>query len=252
MSTAGKVAIITGAGSGVGRAVAITFLAAGYRVALVGRRAEALSETRSLAEAHASHSIVLPTDVTDHKAVDEAFDETVGKWGRVDVVFNNAGIGAPAVQWDELPIEQWKAVVDTNLSGVFYGMRAAFRVMKAQNPKGGRIINNGSVSAYAPRPFSAAYTSTKHAVLGLTKSGALDGRQHNIAVGQVDIGNALTDMARRMTTGVLQANGTMGIEPTIDVQHVANAVLHMASLPLEANVLTMNVMATAMPFVGRG
>ncbi|CAN1556241.1 FabG Dehydrogenases with different specificities (related to short-chain alcohol dehydrogenases) [Rhabdaerophilaceae bacterium] len=252
MSTLGKVALITGAGSGVGRAVATTFLQNGYRVALVGRKAETLSETRGLAEAHPSHSLVLPTDVTDHVAVDAAFDETVAQWGRVDVVFNNAGVGAPPVEWDELPIEQWKAVVDTNLSGVYYGMRAAFRVMKAQKPKGGRIINNGSVSSYTPRPYSAAYTATKHAVLGLTKTGALDGRKHNIAVGQIDIGNALTDMARRMTTGVLQANGEIAIEPTMDVSHVANAVLHMASLPLEANVLTMNVMATAMPFVGRG
>jgi NAD(P)-dependent dehydrogenase (short-subunit alcohol dehydrogenase family) len=252
MSTAGKVAIITGAGSGIGRSVAMAFLGAGYRVALVGRRAEALSETRSLAEAHASHSIVLPTDVTDHLEVDAAFDATVVEWGRVDVVFNNAGIGAPPVQWDELPIERWKAVVDTNLSGVFYCMRAAFRVMKAQQPRGGRIINNGSVSAYAPRPFSAAYTATKHAVLGLTRAGALDGREHDIAVGQIDIGNALTEMAMPMTKGVRQASGAMAIEQTMDVAHVANAVLHMASLPLEANVLVMNVMATKMPFVGRG
>ena len=249
--TAPKIAIITGAGSGVGRAVAQAFLENGYKVALVGRRAEALAETagRWIEQGNA---IVLPTDVTDHAAVDAAFDATVAKWGRVDVVFNNAGVGAPPVEWDELPIEQWKAVVDTNLSGVFYGMRAAFRVMKAQNPKGGRIINNGSVSSYTPRPYSAAYTATKHAVLGLTKTGALDGRKHNIAVGQIDIGNALTDMARKMTTGVLQAYGEVAIEPTMDVSHVATAVLHMASLPLEANVLTMNVMATAMPFVGRG
>lgn len=252
MSTAGKVALVTGAGSGIGRAVAIAFLGAGYRVALVGRRAETLSETRSLAEAHASHSIVLATDVTDHAQVDAAFDATVAEWGRVDVVFNNAGIGAPPVQWDELPVERWKAVVDTNLSGVFYCMRSAFRVMKVQRPRGGRIINNGSVSAYAPRPFSAAYTATKHAVLGLTRSGALDGREHDIAVGQIDIGNALTEMAMPMTKGVRQANGEMAIEPTMDVAHVANAVLHMASLPLEANVLTMNVMASKMPFVGRG
>ncbi|MGL5446024.1 MAG: SDR family oxidoreductase [Rhabdaerophilum sp.] len=246
----GKTAIITGAGSGIGRAVARGFLGAGYRVGLVGRRADALEETASGFDAE--NVLILPADVADHLAVDALFDAIVARWGRVDVVFNNAGIGAPPVEWDELPIERWKAVVDTNLSGVFYGMRAAFRVMKAQVPKGGRIINNGSVSAYAPRPFSAAYTATKHAVLGLTKTGALDGRKHNIAVGQIDIGNALTEMAMPMTKGVLQANGTMGIEPTMDVSHVASAVLHMASLPLEANVLTMNVMATAMPFVGRG
>ena len=250
MSGAGKIAIITGAGSGVGRAVAQAFLKDGYRVALVGRKVDTLAAT---AEGFpADNVLILPADVTDHEQVDSLFDATVKAWGRVDVVFNNAGIGAPPMEWDELPIERWKAVVDTNLSGVFFCMRAAFRVMKAQNPRGGRIINNGSVSSYTPRPCSAAYTSTKHAVLGLTKTGALDGRKHDIAVGQIDIGNALTEMAMPMTRGVLQANGSIGIEPTMDVQHVANAVLHMASLPLEANVLTMNVMATKMPFVGRG
>jgi len=250
MSGTGKIAIITGAGSGVGRAVAQGFLKDGYRVALVGRKVDTLAAT---AEGFpADNVLILPADVTDHEQVDSLFDATVKAWGRVDVVFNNAGIGAPPMEWDELPIERWKAVVDTNLSGVFFCMRAAFRVMKAQNPRGGRIINNGSVSSYTPRPCSAAYTSTKHAVLGLTKTGALDGRKHDIAVGQIDIGNALTEMAMPMTRGVLQANGSIGIEPTMDVQHVANAVLHMASLPLEANVLTMNVMATKMPFVGRG
>ncbi|MFM8751296.1 SDR family oxidoreductase [Rhabdaerophilum sp.] len=245
-----KIAIITGAGSGVGRAVAQAFLKDGYRVALVGRKVDTLAAT---AEGFpADNVLILPADVTDHEQVDSLFDATVKAWGRVDVVFNNAGIGAPPVEWDELPIERWKAVVDTNLSGVFFCMRAAFRVMKAQNPRGGRIINNGSVSSYTPRPCSAAYTATKHAVLGLTKTGSLDGRKHDIAVGQIDIGNALTEMAMPMTRGVLQANGSIGIEPTMDVQHVANAVLHMASLPLEANVLTMNVMATKMPFVGRG
>jgi NAD(P)-dependent dehydrogenase (short-subunit alcohol dehydrogenase family) len=249
--TQDRIALVTGAGSGVGRAVALRFLAEGYRVGLLGRRPEALAETVALAGAHAG-ALSLPADVTDPAQVNAAFDALVAKFGRLDVVFNNAGIGAPPVQWDELPAEQWKAVVDTNLSGVFYCMQAAFRIMKRQTPKGGRIINNGSVSAYAPRPFSAAYTATKHAVLGLTRTGALDGREHDIAVGQIDIGNALTDMARKMTTGVLQANGTIAVEPVIDVAHVANAVLHMASLPLEANVLTMNVMATKMPFVGRG
>jgi NAD(P)-dependent dehydrogenase (short-subunit alcohol dehydrogenase family) len=245
-----KVALITGAGSGVGRAVAIRFLKDGYKVGLMGRRADALNETIALAGP--GEAIALPADVTDPVQVNAAFDALVAKFGRIDVVFNNAGIGAPPVQWDELPVEQWKAVVDTNLSGVFYCMQAAFRVMKRQSPKGGRIINNGSVSSYTPRPFSAAYTATKHAVLGLTKTGALDGREHDIAVGQIDIGNALTDMARKMTTGVLQANGTTAIEAVMDVEHVANAVAHMASLPPEANVLTMNVMATKMPFVGRG
>lgn len=252
MSGQGKVALITGAGSGVGRAVALAFLKDGYKVGLMGRRADALAETISLAGASGDNALALSADVSDHAAVNAAFDALVAKFGRLDVVFNNAGIGAPPVQWDELPVEAWKAVVDTNLSGVFYCMQAAFRVMKKQSPKGGRIINNGSVSAYAPRPFSAAYTATKHAVLGLTKTGALDGRQHNIAVGQIDIGNALTDMARRMTTGVLQANGETAVEPVMDVGHVASSVLHMASLPPEANVLVMNVMATKMPFVGRG
>lgn len=252
MAGGGKVALITGAGSGVGRAVAIRFLKDGYRVGLMGRRAEALAETAALANASAADAIALSADVTDHGAVNAAFDKLVATFGRLDVVFNNAGIGAPPVQWDELSPEAWRAVVETNLNGVFYCMQAAFRIMKRQTPKGGRIINNGSVSAYAPRPFSAAYTATKHAVLGLTKTGALDGREHDIAVGQVDIGNALTDMARKMTTGVLQANGEMKVEPVMDVEHVAGAVLHMASLPLDVNVLTMNVMATKMPFVGRG
>lgn len=247
-----KVALITGAGSGVGRAVAIRFIKDGYKVGLMGRRADALAETISLAGGSAANAVALAADVTDPVQVNAAFDKLVAAFGRIDVVFNNAGIGAPPVQWDELPVEQWKAVVDTNLSGVFYCMQAAFRVMKRQSPKGGRIINNGSVSSYTPRPFSAAYTATKHAVLGLTKTGALDGREHDIAVGQIDIGNALTDMARKMTTGVLQANGTTAIEAVMDVEHVANAVAHMASLPPEANVLTMNVMATKMPFVGRG
>jgi NAD(P)-dependent dehydrogenase (short-subunit alcohol dehydrogenase family) len=248
----GRVALVTGAGSGIGRAVAVAFLGAGYRVGLVGRRREALEETIRLAGTPAAQARVLPADVTDPHQVNAAFDALVEAFGRIDVVFNNAGIGAPPVSLDELPVEKWKAVVDTNLSGVFYGMQAAFRVMRAQNPRGGRIINNGSVSAYAPRPNTAPYTATKHAVLGLTKSGALDGRQYDIAVGQIDIGNALTEMAMPMTRGVMQANGAIAIEPTMDVEHVANAVLHMASLPLEANILTMNVMATKMPFVGRG
>ncbi len=252
MTGQGKVALITGAGSGVGRAVAIRFIRDGYRVGLMGRRADALAETIVLAGGTPANTIALVADVGDHGAVNAAFDKLVARFGRLDVAFNNAGIGAPPVQWDELSPEQWRAVVDTNLTGVFFCMQAAFRVMKRQSPKGGRIINNGSVSAYAPRPFSAAYTATKHAVLGLTKTGALDGREHDIAVGQVDIGNALTDMAVRMTTGVLQANGTTAIEPVMDVENVANAVAHMASLPPEANILTMTVMATKMPFVGRG
>lgn len=252
----GKVALITGAGSGVGQVVAGRFLAAGYKVGLVGRRRTTLEDSLAKAATRPGfvpgQALLLPADVTDPAQVNAAFDALADKFGRIDVVFNNAGIGAPPVQWDDLPIEAWKNVVDTNLSGVFYCMQAAFRIMKRQDPKGGRIINNGSVSAHAPRPFSAAYTATKHAVLGLTKSGALDGREHDIAVGQVDIGNALTDMARKMTTGVMQANGSIDIEPTIDVEHVADAVFHMASLPLDANILNLTVMATKMPFVGRG
>jgi NAD(P)-dependent dehydrogenase (short-subunit alcohol dehydrogenase family) len=252
MSTTGKVALITGAGSGVGRGVAIAFLKAGYRVGLLGRRVEALSQTIQMSDVHPSHAQALACDVTDPAAVQDAFDMLVRKFGRIDVLFNNAGVNAPAINLEDLTPEQWRAVVDTNLSGVFYCTQAAFRVMKAQEPRGGRIINNGSVSAHAPRPNSSAYTATKHAVLGLTKTASLDGRKYDIAVGQIDIGNALTDMAVKMTKGVQQADGSIAVEPVIDVAHIANAVLHMASLPLEANVLNMTVMATKMPFVGRG
>jgi NAD(P)-dependent dehydrogenase (short-subunit alcohol dehydrogenase family) len=247
-----KVAIITGAGSGVGQAVAITFLANGYKVALAGRRRDALEQTLELAKAQAASVLAVPTDVTDPAAVNALFDRTVEKFGRVDVVFNNAGIGAPAINLEDLTVEQWQNVVATNLSGPFYCTQAAFRVMKSQQPRGGRIINNGSISAHAPRPNSMPYTATKHAVTGLTKSTSLDGRKYDIACGQIDIGNALTDMARRMTKGVPQADGRIEIEAVMDPQHVADAVLHMASLPLEANVQFMTVMATKMPFVGRG
>jgi NAD(P)-dependent dehydrogenase (short-subunit alcohol dehydrogenase family) len=252
MSGKGKVAIITGAGSGVGRAVAISFLKDGYKVGLLGRRADALEETIKMSGAAAGDALALPTDVTDAAAVNAAFDKTVAKFGRLDVVFNNAGVNAPGVPLEDLTVEQWKSVVDTNLSGVFYGIQASFRIMKGQSPMGGRIINNGSISAHAPRPNSIAYTATKHAVTGLTKTASLDGRKYDIAVGQVDIGNALTEMAQRMTKGVPQANGEIAIEQVMDVQHVANAVLHMASLPIEANILNLTVMATKMPFVGRG
>jgi NADP-dependent 3-hydroxy acid dehydrogenase YdfG len=240
--------LITGAGSGIGRAVAQEFLREGWRVGLVGRKRDTLEETAN----GAPNALILPADVTDAEAVDRAFDALVQQWGRLDVVFNNAGTGSPAVDWDEMSVDAWKRVVDTNLSGVFYGMRAAFRIMKRQNPKGGRIINNGSISAYTPRPYSAAYTATKHGVLGLTKTGALDGRVHNIAVGQIDVGNALTEIARAMTTGVRQPNGSIAVEPTIDVSHVGKAVFHMANLPLDVNMLTVNIMASSMPFVGRG
>jgi NAD(P)-dependent dehydrogenase (short-subunit alcohol dehydrogenase family) len=247
-----KVAIITGAGSGVGQAVAVTFLANGYKVALAGRRPDALQETIAMAKAGADQALAVPTDVTDPAAVNALFDRTVEKFGRVDVLFNNAGIGAPAINLEDLTPEQWQAVVATNLSGPFYCTQAAFRVMKAQQPRGGRIINNGSISAHAPRPNSMPYTSTKHAVTGLTKSASLDGRKYDIACGQIDIGNAATEMTERMTAGVPQANGTTMVEPRMEVRHVADAVLYMASLPLHANVQFMTVMATNMPFIGRG
>jgi len=249
MANTQKTAIVTGAGSGIGRAVALALAADGYNVALAGRRREALEATAAEA---GGETLAQPTDVTDAQAVAALFDATVDRFGRIDVVFNNAGIGAPPVDMDELTIDQWKAVVDTNLNGMFYCTREAFRVMKAQSPQGGRIINNGSISAHAPRPFSAPYTTTKHAVTGLTKSTALDGRPHDIVCGQIDIGNAETPMTKRMTEGVPQANGTMAVEPVMDVVHVANAVVHMASLPLDANVQFMTVMATKMPFIGRG
>jgi len=247
-----KVAMVTGAGSGIGRASALALLQAGYQVVLAGRRADALAETVTLAGALGANALAVPTDATDPTQVKALFDATREKFGRLDVLFNNAGTGAPAVPMDELTFEQWKAVVDINLTAVFLCTQQAFKLMKSQSPRGGRIINNGSISAYAPRPFSAPYTATKHAITGLTKSTSLDGRAHDIACGQIDIGNAASDMTQRMTSGVPQANGTMMVEPRMDLKHVADAVVHMASLPLEANVQFMTVMATKMPFVGRG
>jgi NAD(P)-dependent dehydrogenase (short-subunit alcohol dehydrogenase family) len=247
-----KVALVTGAGSGIGRATAIAFLRAGYRVALAGRRAAALEETCTQAQVDAARALPVPTDVGRPDEVRALFDRVVASWGRVDVVFNNAGSGAPPVPLEELTPAQWQAVVDVNLSGVFYCLQQAFRVMKAQTPRGGRIINNGSISAHAPRPSSLPYTATKHAVTGLTKAAALDGRAFDIAVGQIDIGNAATPMTERMATGVLQPNGAVAVEPVMDVTHVASAVVQMAALPLDANVLFMTIMATRMPFVGRG
>jgi len=247
-----KVALITGAGTGIGRAVATAFLKAGYTVALAGRRAEPLEETVALAGVDRTRARVIPTDVGRPDSVRALFDRIVAECGRLDVLFNNAGSGAPPIPLEDLTPEQWQSVVDVNLTGVFLCLQQAFRVMKSQTPRGGRIINNGSISAHAPRPNSAPYTATKHAVTGLTKSASLDGRRYDIAVGQIDIGNAATPMTERMPQGVLQPYGEIVAEPVMDVNIVANAVLQMAALPLDANVLFMTVMATKMPFVGRG
>jgi len=251
MSEVRKVALVTGAGSGVGRAVALGLLGAGYATVLAGRRREALEETAGLAPA-GSETLVVPADVSDPAAVKALFDRTAQAWGRLDVLFNNAGTGAPPVLLEDLTVEQWKAVVDVNLTGPFLCTQEAFRIMKAQSPRGGRIINNGSISAHAPRPNSAPYTATKHAITGLTRSTSLDGRKYDIACGQVDIGNADTPMTARMKQGVPQADGSTAIEPTMDANHVAQAVVYMASLPLDANVQFLTVMATKMPFIGRG
>jgi NAD(P)-dependent dehydrogenase (short-subunit alcohol dehydrogenase family) len=250
MST--KIAIVTGAGSGIGKASAIALLKAGYAVALAGRRADALQETTKQAGADGARALAVPTDVTSPDSVQALFGKVKEKWGRLDLLFNNAGQNAPGIPLEDLSFEQWKAVVDVNLTGMFLCIQEAFRVMKGQTPRGGRIINNGSISAHAPRPNSTPYTATKHAVTGLTKCASLDGRKYDIACGQIDIGNALTEMAARMAKGVPQANGEIAIEAVMDVQHVANAIVHMASLPPEANVQFMTVMATKMPFVGRG
>ncbi|WP_425616098.1 SDR family oxidoreductase [Anatilimnocola sp. NA78] len=250
MST--KVAIVTGAGSGIGRAVALALLREGYTVALAGRRAEALKQTAELAAEQRASALVVPTDVAAPASVRSLFDQVVEKHQRVDLLFNNAGMGAPAIPIDELKVEKWLQLISINLTGAFLCTREAFRVMKAQQPRGGRIINNGSISATTPRPNSAPYTASKHAITGLTKSCALDGRAFDIACGQIDIGNAGTDLTARMADGVPQANGTLAVEPTMDVGHVASAVVYMASLPLDANVLFLTVMATQMPFVGRG
>ncbi|UCE30554.1 MAG: SDR family oxidoreductase [Burkholderiales bacterium] len=247
-----RVAIVTGAGTGIGRAAALALLHDGWRVALAGRRLEPLEQTIAQAGAAAEQAIAVPTDVADPDSVATLFERTQASWGRLDLLFNNAGIGAPAMPLEDLSIDQWRAVVDINLTGMFVCTQHAFRIMKAQQPRGGRIINNGSISAHAPRPNTAPYTATKHAVTGLTKSTALDGRKYDIACGQIDIGNAATDMAAVFAKGVPQAHGGIATEPVMDVEHVGHAVLQMANLPLDANVLFMTIMASKMPFVGRG
>jgi NAD(P)-dependent dehydrogenase (short-subunit alcohol dehydrogenase family) len=252
MSPHTKVALVTGAGTGIGKAVALAFLQEGYRVTLTGRRKEPLEQAVIEAGPAAGQALIVPTDVRDPASVRALFTKTREAFGRLDVLFNNAGVFAPGIALEDLSYEQWQAVVDTNLTGAFLCTQEAFKIMKSQEPRGGRIINNGSISAHAPRPNSAPYTATKHAITGLTKSTALDGRKYDIACGQIDIGNALTEMAAVMTQGVPQANGSVAAEPVMDVQHVARAVLHMADLPLDTNVLFMTIMATKMPFVGRG
>ena len=251
MGAHNKIAIVTGAGSGIGKSVALTLLKDGYSVALAGRRKDALEQAVKESGADA-RALAVPTDVSDPQSVKALFAKTKEAFGRLDLLFNNAGVNAPGIPLEDLTVEQWRNVVDINLSGMFFCIQEAFRMMKDQNPRGGRIINNGSISAHAPRPNSAPYTSTKHAVTGLTKSASLDGRKYDIACGQIDIGNALTEMAARMTKGVPQADGSIKVEPTMDVQRVADAVLHMASLPLDTNMPFVTIMATKMPFVGRG
>ncbi|MCP3706040.1 SDR family oxidoreductase [Paraburkholderia sp. CNPSo 3274] len=247
-----KIALVTGAGSGIGRACARRLLANGFAVVLAGRRAAPLEALASEARERGEEALAVPCDVTDAAAVEALFETIRTRYGRLDLLFNNAGRNAPAVDIDELSVDDWRAVVDTNLTGVFLCTREAFGLMKRQTPRGGRIINNGSISAHAPRPLSAAYTATKHAITGLTKTVSLDGRRYDIACGQIDIGNASTEMAERMARGVPQANGEIAVEPLMDVELVADALLHMAQLPLEANVQFMTIMATKMPFVGRG
>jgi len=251
MTSNTKVALVTGAGTGIGRAAALAMLKDGYKVALVGRRKEMLDKTAADSGAK-DRALVLPSDITKPENVKSVFAKVKDTWGRLDVLFNNAGMGAPAVPMEDLPLEKWKEVVDLNLTAMFMCTQEAIRIMKSQEPRGGRIINNGSISAHAPRPMSVAYTATKHAVTGLTKCISLDGRKHDIAASQIDIGNALTELAARMAKGVPQADGSVKPEPLMDVAHVGAAVLHMANLPLDVNVQFMTIMATKMPFIGRG
>jgi NAD(P)-dependent dehydrogenase (short-subunit alcohol dehydrogenase family) len=252
MTGQGKVAIVTGAGTGIGRAVALALVGEGYAVALAGRRREPLEATAKAAEGRPGRALAMPTDVGDPASVKALFARTKQTFGRLDLLFNNAGTGTPPVPMEDLTFEQWKTVLDVNLTGPFLCTQEAFRLMKDQDPRGGRIINNGSISAHVPRPLSAPYTATKHAVTGLTRSTSLDGRKYDIACGQIDIGNAATDMTERMKGGVLQADGSTQPEPRMDVEHVARTVVFMASLPLESNVQFVTVMATKMPFIGRG
>ena len=252
MTTNGRVALVTGAGSGIGRAAALALLKDGYNVVLAGRRQDALAATQELAGVHAERALPVNADVTQPEQVTQLFERTRQAFGRLDVLFNNAGRGGPPVPLEDVTFEQWQAVVSVNLTGMFLCTQAAFKLMKDQTPRGGRIINNGSISAYTPRVNSAPYTATKHAVLGLTKSSALDGRKYDIACGQIDIGNAATDLTERMTQGMPQPNGSVVAEPRMDVEHVASSIVHMANLPLDANILVMTIMATKMPYVGRG
>jgi NAD(P)-dependent dehydrogenase (short-subunit alcohol dehydrogenase family) len=251
MAAAVKVAIVTGAGTGIGKSAALALLRAGYRVALAGRRRERLEKVAA-ESATGALALVVPTDVADPDSVRALFAKTKDAFGRLDVLFNNAGTGAPGVPLEDLTYEQWQHVVDVNLTGMFLCTQEAFRIMKSQDPRGGRIINNGSLAAHAPRPDSAPYTATKHAVTGLTKSTSLDGRKYDIACSQIDVGNARTDLSARMAAGVPQADGTVAPEPLIDVEHVGRAVAYIASLPLDVNVQFMTIMASKMPFVGRG
>ena len=251
MKSHGKVAIVTGAGTGIGKAVALALLKEGYSVAFAGRRAEPLDKAVADSGAGAARTLAVPTDVGDPESVRGLFAKTKEKFGRLDLLFNNAGMGAPGIPMEDLRYEQWQAVLDANLTGAFLCTQEAIRIMKSQDPRGGRIINNGSISAHAPRPNSAPYTATKHAITGLTKSTSLDCRKYDIACGQIDIGNAATEMTERMAAGIIQANGSMAVEPRMEVAHVASTVVHMAGLPLGANVQFVTVMATKMPFVGR-
>jgi NAD(P)-dependent dehydrogenase (short-subunit alcohol dehydrogenase family) len=252
MAAPKKIALVTGAGSGIGKQISLALLRDGYAVVLAGRRQEPLEETVKAAGEFGANALVVPADVSDPASVKNLFAKTKEKFGRLDLLFNNAGIFAPPMSLEELSYEQWKSAVDINLTGVFLCTQEAFRLMKEQSPRGGRIINNGSISAHAPRPFSVSYTATKHAITGLTKSTSLDGRRYDIACGQIDIGNASTDMTELMKKGTLQADGSTQVEPTMDAGHVAKAILYMDSLPLDANVQFMTVMATKMPFIGRG